>query len=321
MFRATLALVASTACTALGLLGSAPTGFTFMKIGIGARPVAMGGAYTAVADDANALFWNPAGLALDPAFSGSVTMMKLLQSVSYASAGLVAPCGHRLAAGCAAGYLSASDIRRDELGQEIGTFGLSDFGIGPGLAWQPLPGLGIGLGARYVAGRIDSFHSYAFSFDGGAICRPVKYFTAGVSLLHVGPPRKFIADWEYPPTNLRAGVAAKLPLAGNHLLLTSDLSMYQDFTPVLSVGSEVYLRLSGGPAGQGLYVRGGFQSGPHLGTWSGFSLGIGYEYELASSTILGLDVVYVSYGLLGDSERASVGLQFSPGNGSRSKKR
>lgn len=36
----------------------------FLNYGVGARPLAMGGAYTAVADDATAAYWNPAGLAL-----------------------------------------------------------------------------------------------------------------------------------------------------------------------------------------------------------------------------------------------------------------
>jgi len=34
-----------------------------LGMGIGARAVSMGGAFTAVADDASAVFWNPAGLA------------------------------------------------------------------------------------------------------------------------------------------------------------------------------------------------------------------------------------------------------------------
>ena len=36
--------------------------FTFVKIGQGARAEALGGAFTAIADDINAAFWNPAGL-------------------------------------------------------------------------------------------------------------------------------------------------------------------------------------------------------------------------------------------------------------------
>jgi len=35
---------------------------TFLKIGVGARGASMGGAYTAMATDASATYWNPAGL-------------------------------------------------------------------------------------------------------------------------------------------------------------------------------------------------------------------------------------------------------------------
>ncbi len=293
-----------------------------MKIGVGARPVAMGGAYTAVADDANALFWNPAGLALNHGLSADGTIMKLLQSVTYTSAGLVASPARRVGVGVAGGYLNATDTRRDEHGQETGTFGLSDFVIGPGAAWQPFRNFGVGLGARYIGSRIDSFPAYSASLDAGVIYRPVHFFTAGASLLHVGPPRRFIADWEYQPANLRSGVAFKFPFSRNHVLIASDLSLYPDFGPTVSVGGElcIAMQTKGGsraPGDQGLSVRAGYQSGSHLGTWSGFSLGVGYEYPLGPDLRLSLDVVYLSYGLLGSSERASIGLKYSPARSGR----
>ena len=39
------------------------TAAAFLNIGVGSRANAMGGAFTAMADDATALYWNPAGLA------------------------------------------------------------------------------------------------------------------------------------------------------------------------------------------------------------------------------------------------------------------
>ncbi|MDR2192641.1 MAG: hypothetical protein LBO62_07180 [Endomicrobium sp.] len=41
---------------------SATGGAAFLKKGVGARALAMGGAYTALADDTSSLYWNPAGL-------------------------------------------------------------------------------------------------------------------------------------------------------------------------------------------------------------------------------------------------------------------
>ena len=39
------------------------TAASFLKIGVGARSIAMGGAYTAAANDVSSIYWNPAGLA------------------------------------------------------------------------------------------------------------------------------------------------------------------------------------------------------------------------------------------------------------------
>ena len=39
------------------------TAAEFLQLGVGGRAMGLSGAYTAVADDAGALYWNPAGLA------------------------------------------------------------------------------------------------------------------------------------------------------------------------------------------------------------------------------------------------------------------
>src|SRR5437879_7830560 len=41
---------------------AASSGASFLKLGVGARALGLGSAYTSIADDATALHWNPAGL-------------------------------------------------------------------------------------------------------------------------------------------------------------------------------------------------------------------------------------------------------------------
>ena len=50
----------------VGLLMTVPVRAAFEHSIFGVRPMGMGGAFTAVSDDSNALLWNPAGLAVQP---------------------------------------------------------------------------------------------------------------------------------------------------------------------------------------------------------------------------------------------------------------
>jgi hypothetical protein len=293
------------------------TGFQFLKLGVGARPVAMGSAYTAVADDANALFWNPAGLGMSESFQGTLMIMDLFQSVTYAGAGISTPLGKFINAGLAGSYLTASDTRRNPItGREEGSFPISDFLIGPGLAFNPIENLAFGGAIKFLGSRLDSFTSYAVSIDAGIIYSLAKYFYLGSSLLHFGTPRKFISNLEYQPTNLRIGAAGKVPIYEHSLIIASDVSVYSDNLPTVSVGAEGKVKLTSimkiKGSNQWLAVRAGYQTGYNLGFGSGFSFGIGYEYELAPALQLVIDAVYLSYGLLGQSERVSLSLRFIP---------
>lgn len=55
----------------------------WVDIGLGVRPLGMGGAYTALAEDENATRWNPAALAVQKRFSTGFTYAKQLNLVPY----------------------------------------------------------------------------------------------------------------------------------------------------------------------------------------------------------------------------------------------
>lgn len=63
----------------------------FADIGFGARPTGMGGAFVGLADDANALLWNPAGLANITSTSMNFTFARQLGLINYHNISYVMP--------------------------------------------------------------------------------------------------------------------------------------------------------------------------------------------------------------------------------------
>ncbi|MBN3033718.1 MAG: S-layer homology domain-containing protein [Candidatus Saganbacteria bacterium] len=77
-----------------------------MTIGVGARPLGMGKAYTAVAEDGDAIFTNPAGLARSASPKLTSMYASLMGDVSYVVVGGVYPYGEKSAIG--AGYIGSA---------------------------------------------------------------------------------------------------------------------------------------------------------------------------------------------------------------------
>ena len=87
----------------------------FENIGIGAKPMGMGGAYTAQADDTNAIIWNPAGLADISKREIGLSYLELYGLVGYS---FIAYAHHIGNIGTIAGSLSGSNDSEDSY-QEV----------------------------------------------------------------------------------------------------------------------------------------------------------------------------------------------------------
>lgn len=116
----------------LHLTAQAQSLVSIYDLGMGARPLGMGGAFAALADDENALLYNPAGLAtLDQLHFGSLFESRFGR-VNDGSVALVAP--HF---GGSLFFLNIGNISQtDATGQPQGTFNYGNFGLVAGAGYR-----------------------------------------------------------------------------------------------------------------------------------------------------------------------------------------
>src|SRR5258708_2358809 len=124
-------MVVFAACLAAVRLqaSSGTEGAAFLDIPVGAGPAAMGSAYTALATNAYAPTWNPAGLGFADVSGLAAQHLSYLESIHYEYLSYVQPLPdshenstHR-ALGFSAQYLGSGDIQGTDItGTSIGTF-------------------------------------------------------------------------------------------------------------------------------------------------------------------------------------------------------
>src|SRR6478672_1205265 len=88
LFRPRLSILLSSVLIGSASLILAPTAEAQTTDVIGIRAQGMGGAFTAVADDATAWWWNPAGLAAGPFLNGLIEFARPLTSTSESVRGI-----------------------------------------------------------------------------------------------------------------------------------------------------------------------------------------------------------------------------------------
>jgi hypothetical protein len=221
MKRLSLALIACMICPAANATETAG----FLNILPGARPMAMGEAYTAVADDLNAMTTNPAGLGLVGARQAAFMHAELFAGSKYDFAGYAHPLGattmgfgfQRLAQGGLEG--------RDAAGRPTGSFETSDTALNLAVS-RHLPGSRMmgGLNVKYIESRLESASARTVAIDAG-LQRPISAnglpMTLGAAVRNLGPGLKLGQEREDLP--LLVSVGAGVRLAGA-LLLSADVS-------------------------------------------------------------------------------------------------
>ncbi len=247
--------------------------------GAGARPLAMGGAYSAMVKDASSLYYNPAGLSMMGNRNVSFMHAALFEGMSYDYLGYAQNYGGfpggwgvqaiRLAAGTADG--------RDENNQPTGDFSYSEsaFAAGTGVHGLFLPSLSLGASIKVLNRSMADETNRLIGFDIGARYGPV--ITDKLTLALV--VRNF-------GSFAMGDTADKLPLGlklGAAYALNSNISVCADVSAggVFQFGAEYGM----GPGAMRLgYDRNAFSFGGGLKFMKAYQL----DYAMLKHPALGL---------------------------------
>lgn len=221
-------------------------GFTLLKIEVDARAAAMGGAYTAVASDASASFWNPAGLAGATSKSFNIMYHSIYEDISQEFAAVHILTGkHNLA--LSVNLLTFSDIPiRGHVPTEepAGTTEAMNFAGMVSYAKYLFNDYAVGINLKYLFEKYYLEKASGWAFDFGMKKKNIiDNLDLGITIQNLGQ----MSDLKYKSTPLPlifcGGLGYTIPfeILGNSPLLATDIQYINDDDIYYRLGSELDL--------------------------------------------------------------------------------
>ena len=213
-------------------LGGQPA-VPFMLIGPDSRANGMGDANTGMAEDLNAVHWNPAGLAFQYDRQVSLAFSRWLPQFNadlYYARGAYSQYVPGLQSTIAVDFLLfnlGQFVRTDIQGRELGRFNSFEFALTGAIATQVTDDIGIGAGIKYIQSNLGATADNAgggvgqtVAFDISALWKPLKLkigeadlsdrISFGVNLKNLGPSMTYNQFSDPLPMQMRFGLAGTL---------------------------------------------------------------------------------------------------------------
>jgi len=219
-------------------------GFSFLKIGVNARAAGMGEAYSALAHDASAAFWNPAGLTEAKSNSAILTHNAWIQDIRHNFAAVQLVRGlHNIAFSLNIISVPGIEIRDDTATElPIGTISANNLYLGVSYATKIAEQWSVGGQIKYLYEKYYLEDARGFALDVGLLKRDlIKNLDWGFSLQNMGKMGKLRNAETDLPMMIRSGVSYKLPwkIDEQHILAATDVVYVFNDAFRVNIGSEV----------------------------------------------------------------------------------
>lgn len=274
-------------------------GAQFLKIGAGARAASMAEAFSGVADDVSAIYWNPAGLAAnleEPSFEAMY--LKWFQAMNYQFVAFVYPTNIGTF-GLALNGFDVNDIERreEDTAEPISEFGAIDMVYTLSYSKKIMTELSTGFNLKFIQQEIDDENASTFATDISIYYKtPVEKLTVGLVLQNFGNKIKFVDKPDPLPLNVKLGFGYRL--FSDKLTFGLDIITPSDNQIYTSVGCEFTSKIISDLSGS---IRAGYKTGMETGELQGLATGAGIGFRNFN-----FNFAWVPYGDLGNTFRYSL---------------
>lgn len=279
------------------------TAYGFLKIDVGARSTAMGGAFVGLSDDETALFFNPGGLVQIETRRFFTTYNNYIVDIQSGFLGYVHPYNENTRLGISVCYFNYGTFdRTDNEGTNLGTFGASDFALAFSVGKTLTPQLNLGATGKFIYEKLEDYSSDALAFDVGVmyLFRDGRTRIGGVGQ-NIGVQLKGATESHKDPlpTSVKLGIShqmRELPLT-----IVLDAAKPLDNDIFFSLGGELtalkplYLRLGWSSFGKN------YKTDSDKDNLAGFSTGFGVTWK-----VYRFDYAFSSYADLGGVHKISI---------------
>jgi hypothetical protein len=289
----------------------------FLKIGVGGRATALGDAFVALANDASALYWNPAGLVQFENTQVFFSHNEWIVDIDHDFLGIVYHLDKSNALGIAVTSLSMKDMPVTTEFALLGTgefFGFSDIAVALSYSRRMTEQFSFGGTIRYIEETLDKLKMRGVMIDLGT------YYWTGLGttrfavvvsnfgnqlapdgeVVLIGKREK--SDWQSfsPPTTFRIGFAFEPYETTEHKITTSiQLNHPNDNSENVSTGLEYNWR-------DIVYIRGGYKFNVDE---QNYSVGAGFNVPITIADFT-IDYAFSNFERLGSAHRFSMVLGF-----------